>query len=229
MYTVIPSEKLPQENVREYIYRILRDNILNLSLPPGAAISEPEIAQVLSVSRTPVREAFIRLAEDKLLCIQPQRGTTVTLLDINLINESVFMRETLETAVLTQACQNFPSTELMNLEINLLTQKTLIENHFEPLRFHQLDNDFHARIFSGCNHHYSWEFLNRLNSHHRRLRMLEMHNEMYLAQILEQHYLIFEAIKNKDDSVISRIVHDHLYNFLPNLEILQKKQPQYFQ
>ncbi|MFA6076135.1 MAG: GntR family transcriptional regulator [Negativicutes bacterium] len=228
MKNIIQTEKLPQENVREYIYRVIRDNILNLTLPPGASISEPAVANILHVSRTPVREAFIRLSEDKLLCIQPQRGTTVTLLDIELINESVFMRATLETEILRSACADFPAAALMELEINLFTQNSLVTNQFDPLRFHQLDNDFHALIFSGCAHNYSWEFLNRFNSHHRRLRMFEMNNEMYLLLIVKQHQQIFDAIKNKDASAIGEIVRNHLLNFLPNLDLLRKKQPEYF-
>ena len=58
-------EKAPHETVREYAYRVLYQNIMTLKLPPGTAMSEQELSGVLNVSRTPVREAFIRLAEKR--------------------------------------------------------------------------------------------------------------------------------------------------------------------
>ena len=57
--------KEPRENVREYAYRVLYDNIMNLHLVPGTAMSEQELSTMLSVSRTPVREAFIRLSQKR--------------------------------------------------------------------------------------------------------------------------------------------------------------------
>lgn len=71
-------EKAPHETVREYAYRVLYQNIMTLKLPPGTAMSEQELSGVLNVSRTPVREAFIRLAEKGLLEVLPQRGTFVS-------------------------------------------------------------------------------------------------------------------------------------------------------
>jgi GntR family transcriptional regulator, rspAB operon transcriptional repressor len=68
-------EKTRGESAREYVTRILRSNILNLNLIPGQSISENEVAELLKMSRTPVREAFIRLFQDNLIEIYPQKGT----------------------------------------------------------------------------------------------------------------------------------------------------------
>ena len=80
MDKLILIEKEPQETVREYAYRVLYQNIMTLKLPPGTAMSEQELSGILQVSRTPVREAFIRLAQKGLLEVLPQRGTFVSAL-----------------------------------------------------------------------------------------------------------------------------------------------------
>ena len=72
------AERQPRETTREYALRILSDNILKLKLVPGTALSEQEVAGELAVSRTPVREAFIHLAQASLLNIVPQKGTYVS-------------------------------------------------------------------------------------------------------------------------------------------------------
>ena len=88
-------EKEPRENVREYAYRVLYDNIMNLHLVPGTAMSEQELSTMLSVSRTPVREAFIRLAQKGLLDVLPQRGTFVSKINTEQLAEFRFLRVTI--------------------------------------------------------------------------------------------------------------------------------------
>ena len=72
---LLNPEKNKTENNRQYIYRVLKDNIMNLNLKPGENVSEIEISELLNVSRTPVREAFVRLSEEKLLNVFPQKGS----------------------------------------------------------------------------------------------------------------------------------------------------------
>ena len=69
------------ESVRDWTFRTILYNLVNLVLPPGSAVSENDVAAALGTSRTPVREAFIRLAQDGLLVVYPQKGTYVSLVD----------------------------------------------------------------------------------------------------------------------------------------------------
>ena len=93
-------EKEPHETVREYAYRVLYQNIMTLKLPPGTAMSEQELSGILKVSRTPVREAFIRLAQSGLLEVLPQRGTFVSKIHTEQLAEFRFFRVTLELSLI---------------------------------------------------------------------------------------------------------------------------------
>jgi len=132
------SERLNQESVREYVYRLLKTNITNLTLPPGQNISEKEIADLLNVSRTPVREAFIKLAQEHLLDIVPQKGTYVSLIDTDQVEESKFARETLEKEVIQQACVDFPKEELFQLQSYIALQELCVKEE-NYLQFFELD------------------------------------------------------------------------------------------
>src|SRR3954452_5329577 len=85
------------------IYDALRDAIVRVAVRPGQAISETEMAASFGVSRTPIREALIRLADDGLVDIYPQAGTFVSRIDLAAVREAQFVRQTLETAVAIQA------------------------------------------------------------------------------------------------------------------------------
>lgn len=108
MTTLTLSLFKENESVREYAYRTLRENILKLKLKPGDKISEKEISDTLSISRTPVREAFIRLSQEQLLEVLPQRGTYISKINTSQIAEFRFLRVTLEQAVMKLACEKFP-------------------------------------------------------------------------------------------------------------------------
>ena len=78
-------EKHSHETAKDYTLRLLKENIKNLELAPGSQISENELAAVLGISRTPIREALSELAKVKLVEIVPQKKTSVSLIDEDLI------------------------------------------------------------------------------------------------------------------------------------------------
>ena len=81
------TERYPRETGRDYALRIIKDNIIRLELPPGALISENELAAELGLSRTPVREALIELSKVSVIEIQPQKKSVVALIDYDLIED----------------------------------------------------------------------------------------------------------------------------------------------
>ena len=93
------SERLARETGRDYALRIIKENIISLDLAPGSPISENELAAELGLSRTPVREALIELAKVKIVEITPQKKSLVAPIDYELVEESRFMRNVLECAV----------------------------------------------------------------------------------------------------------------------------------
>ena len=98
-------DRIPGENARSYAVRVLRSNIISLQLPPGSIVSENEISTALNLSRTPIREALIELSRSKLVEILPQKGSYVTRIDLDLAEESRFLRCVVETAVFRQAAE----------------------------------------------------------------------------------------------------------------------------
>src|SRR5688572_2727730 len=90
-------------NVRAQVYSVLRESVIIGELPPGALISENDLALRYGVSRTPAREAIIRLAEEGLVEVLPQRGTFVSRISVPDVREMQFVRQTLERASLRHA------------------------------------------------------------------------------------------------------------------------------
>src|SRR5690554_1963253 len=82
--------------VSEEIYRTLREEILSLRFKPGEELNLQVLCDQLQVSRSPVRDALMRLASDNLVDIFPQRGTRVSLINLREVEEERFLRKSLE-------------------------------------------------------------------------------------------------------------------------------------
>ena len=222
------AERQPRETTREYALRILSDNILKLKLVPGTALSEQEVAGELAVSRTPVREAFIHLAQTSLLKIVPQKGTYVSAIDLSQVQESIFLRATMEHAVMKLACQKFSVEALRQLKANL-AQEELCRKDEALLDFFQLDGEFHQTIFTACQKGRIWQMIVQMSQNYNRVRMLNLLDGRYeMERLFQQHQEIIDAIAAHDWQLGSVAMERHVHKVIPDLENLQARYPEYF-
>lgn len=219
--------RINASSMREYVYLHIREEILNLKLEPGTNLSEKEVSDRLQVSRTPVREAFLKLAQEGLLEVFPQKGTQVALIDLDLVEEARFMREQLERAVVQLACEQFPNEKILDLELNLNNQGLCIQ-HKDHRKLFELDEEFHRTIFEGCNKKRIWLAMQPMNTHFNRIRMLRLAKKYNWEHILLQHQRILQVIKDKDAAMGQRIISEHLKLVKYDQEELKKLNPEYF-
>lgn len=117
----------PTQPVNQQIYRILRRDIVHCLIPPGTPLSEKEVSVRFDVSRQPVREAFIKLAENGLIQIRPQRGSYVNKISLSQVRNGCFVRQAIECAVVRRAAGMVNDEQLYQLEQNLNQQRTAVE------------------------------------------------------------------------------------------------------
>ncbi|OXS76729.1 GntR family transcriptional regulator [Domibacillus enclensis] len=214
-------------STKEQVYHLLKTRILNLQLTPGTSISEKEMSIEFNVSRTPVRESFLRLAQEGLLDIYPQKGTFVSLIDLNMVEEARFMREHLERAVVRIACEKLDQDHLFALDLNLSMQRLCIEQK-DYKRMFELDQEFHRTIFEGCRKMNVWLVIQQMNSHFNRARMLRLATDLNWGVIFEQHTSIVEAIKQQNAESAESLMKEHLMMASVDRESLKKNYPGYF-
>lgn len=224
-------EKIKKENnqsVGEYVYNTIKKNIINLNIKPGDRISEKEIADILDLSRTPVREAFIKLSKEGVVNVIPQRGTYISKIDLKQVEEARFIRGSLEKAVMGLAVKQGLSEKFkIAIEESLKVQKKYIDNK-EYEQFLEEDETFHKLIFSACDRSRSWEIIEQVNTQYKRVRILSFELSHSLETVYEQHVAIYEAIVNKDLERAEKIVSKHVVKILADQIELQKNYPEYF-
>ena len=220
------TEKVSGETAREYAFRIIKNNIVSLELQPGSSISENELSKELGVSRTPIREAIIDLNNALIVEIYPQRRSYISLIDSDLVEESRFLREVLDTAVIELACDVATEADLTKLEENVKLQEFYLEN-FVPDKIMELDNDFHKTIFTITKKERIYAMKNTMMLHFDRVRTLSLVSVKDI-KIVNDHRLMLEAIKNKDAVSAAALVKKHLSRYRIEEEELREKYPNYF-
>lgn len=225
--TNLQKERMKKGSAREFIYQTLRDKILKLELKPGAKISESEISHQLKVSRTPVRESFLKLSQEDLIEIYPQKGTFVSLIDLDLLEEGRFVRENIERAIVRMACAGFPEEYRFQLETNLKMQEVCNEKR-NYSRLYQLDDQFHKILFFGCGKIRTWNLMQQMNTHFNRMRHLRLFSSLEWDVIVAQHKEIFRLITEQKADLADQAMIQHLRLAVTEIDLLISQYPDYF-
>lgn len=200
------------------IYLALKEDILNLKLYPGQLISENELSRQYNVSRTPVKTAFLRLSSEKFIEIVPQKGTYVTLLDMELIKEIIYMRSVLESTVIKDIFEKINDELINKLSENLEKQKRIVEKPvIEPREYYQADSEFHSICFDFAGKTKLWKIIQEFQVYYTRFRMLDIVAVGSFGKLYEEHCELFEAIKNRDKEKLDEVMNSHLHGNINRL------------
>ncbi|MGR2740499.1 GntR family transcriptional regulator [Billgrantia sp. Q4P2] len=215
-------------SVRERLYRVLRQSIIRMVLAPGQALSEKELADAFSVSRQPVREAFIRLSEAGLVEVRPQRGTYVVRISQQAVLEARFVREAIEVAVAREAATlGVAEQTLDELRELLERQRRCIEpNDYD--RFFQLDEDFHRALSLGVGHTAAWRVTEEVKAQLDRVRYLSVPDSTPIGKLVDQHSMIVETIARRDPEAAAKAMSIHQREILHSLPELMRRFPEMF-
>jgi GntR family transcriptional regulator, rspAB operon transcriptional repressor len=195
------------------VYERVRRAIITLAMLPSEALSEKELSLQLGVSRTPVREALIRLADEGLIDILPQRGSFVAPIRIKDVEEAQFIRESLEVAVVQRLAEASSSGFLADIKANLNQQEIAVANKDGDL-FLDLDEAFHRRFCEAAGLSKSWRVIQTVKLQMDRVRYLSLPDPAHLKTLLLQHWDIVQAIENKEPDHARNAMAAHLQEVL---------------
>ncbi len=222
-------EDIDNGYMKDYVYKVLRKNIMELRLKPGISLKKERIAEELQVSITPIREAFARLAEDELVNIYPQRGTYVSFINLEKVGQAKFMRDHLEKAVVKIACNHqFPEEGLFKLKTNLKMQEVYAVKE-DYIKLFELDNEFHKILFEGCKKGDIWTSIQQISIHVSRLRILSLAANFNRKEVIADHQNIVNAIDEKNEDLADTVISRHIGRIKFDSNKLKEEYPGYFE
>ncbi|WRS28177.1 GntR family transcriptional regulator [Oscillospiraceae bacterium MB08-C2-2] len=224
---VIRTQNL-SESASDYAYWILHTNIIQMLLPPGTVISPAELAGELKISRTPIQSACARLAAEGLLTIVPQKGSYVSIINLQRVYESVYMRSLLDQAAARLLCASSQQEELfLALQANLHQQEFILENNLQADMF-ELDNQFHSILYQWCEMDNIRKAIVGISADQNRVRYMKLKSKIRLGETISEHKEIFYAIKQRDSESAARLSHEHVAKFGEDIARVYYQNPSYF-
>lgn len=225
------NPKQSKESHREYAYRILHDNIMNLQLPPGTILNETYLSQLLSISRTPIHEAIIKLQAEYLVNVYPQSASKVSLINIEFLKEGLFLRSIIEPHIIKKLAGLLTSSDLFPLHENLNQQLHSINSEKPIDTFFKLDDTFHQIIYNLANKSNTWHSVKSTCSHYDRARYIDaIFNNTNLTNIYNEHkqiyYILLMGIT--DEPEFQHYYKSHLHTFDKGFDKLLETYPNYF-
>ncbi|TKI02804.1 GntR family transcriptional regulator [Martelella alba] len=216
------------EPVNQQIYRLLRKDIVECHIPPGKLLSEKEIAARFEVSRQPVREAFIKLAEAGLVQILPQRGTFVLRISAKRVADARFIRQALECNVVRRAAAERNEQHVLMLEHNLHRQELAAQNR-QMEEFFNLDDDFHRLLTDIADCALAWDIIESIKATMDRVRFLSLGEVSPPQSLINQHYAIFKAIQAGDADMAETAMREHLQELIYTITPIAERNSDWFE
>lgn len=211
----------PQKPPGTQVYAVLREEIAKVRLAPGAALSEKMLAEEMGVSRTPVREALIRLSEDGLVYIVPKSGTYVSPIDLDAVRDAHLIRESLECATVFLAARHAMENDVAELRAIFESQKELVAaEDFDG--FLTEDDIFHRRLIEISGRIGVIRPVQAAKLQLDRVRYSTIESSAHIALIFEQHEEIIDCVAKNDGRGARRVMREHLNLFYAKIEQLAR-------
>ncbi|MBX9455335.1 MAG: GntR family transcriptional regulator [Rhizobium sp.] len=213
------------ETVGPQVYRILREQIIQAELLPGERLSESDVAKTLAVSRQPVREAFIKLSEEGLVHVLPQRGTFVTKISVASVMDVRFVREAIEADVVRAVAGDHAVDTITELRRQIAEQRKVPQH--DRAGFLRLDELFHRTLAAAAGKAYAWDVIESVKAQMDRVRFLSV-DEMHVGRLIDQHEKIVDGIAAGDKAAAEEATRLHLREILSSLPEIARSRAELF-
>jgi GntR family transcriptional regulator, rspAB operon transcriptional repressor len=209
------------------VYLTLRRAIMRLDYAPGEMLRKGAICAALGVSRSPVGEAIMRLQAEGLVDVQPQSGSFVARFSMAEIREGAFLREALELAAVESLAGSVTPAHIAALDDSLTRQGQAIAAG-DMARFYAEDSRFHETILSATGFRRLAPLSRTAWVHVDRARQLILPQVGRVAQTLDEHRAIRDALAARDAAAARAATRLHLSQLLTYLTPLADTRPDLF-
>jgi DNA-binding GntR family transcriptional regulator len=209
------------------IHARLRAEIVSLARKPGEPRAEKQITEAYGVSRTPVREAILRLASEGLVDIFPQSGTFVGRIPPRALPEAIVIRMALEEKSARLAAERATRSQVMAVEA-IIEQLRESEAAGDRDTFHQADEHFHATLAEIAGYPGIWTLVQQVKVQVDRYRRLTLPQQGRMQRVLVEHQAILDAVAAHAPDKAAALMNAHLGALIASLEDIRHVNPDYF-
>ena len=208
-----PAPRSRRRSTAAVVHEALRAEILSIRRRPGDPISEADIARAHGVSRTPVREAVLRLANEGLIVIYPQSGTYVAPIPFAQLPEAIEVRRALERVIVETAALRVDEAGLSALQAEIARQERCGREGDDD-EFYASDEAFHAGLADIAGLPRFWEVVLGVKVQVDRARRITLPMTGRMVRVLDEHRAIVAAVRQRNRAKAGAAMDEHLDSLL---------------
>jgi DNA-binding GntR family transcriptional regulator len=220
----VPFRLDRSRNATVQVFEHLRARIVNLALKPGTVLARPALCEYFQLSQSPIREALLRLEEERLVDIYPQHQTRVRAIDLAAARQAHFFRLSVELEIAWVLARE-PRPELGRQLQDLAARQRGCLEAGDLEQFTQIDMAFHKCMYEASELPDLWALMRSCSGNLDRLRRLHLPLNGKALSILQQHGQIARCIAQGDAAGAQRAVRHHLSGTLQALDVLRERFP----
>ena len=200
------------------IYAVLEREIIDLTLRPGSSLSENPLCARFGAPRSMIRVVLQKLQENGLVKIVPYKGTTVTRLNRRIVDELIYERTAVEARVLRDFAPKCTPEQRALIQERADAYAALARaEHPDFNKLYEVDRRLHETWFAAMDKMYLWRTLQNAHADYSRFRMLDTMTSGGLAEVIEEHQSLLDAIERCDLAAFEPLVERHLYGGIRRL------------
>jgi len=197
------------KGLTDWAYETIKELILTLKVAPGTQLQIEMLAEQMGVSRTPVREALLRLEQDGLTQIVPRVGVFVTGISKRDLEELYELRELLESRATEEASQRLTDDDLDHIDRLLEESKTAVKQG-EVEKFLETEIAFHQILTEGARNRRLISIMDSLRDLSYRWRIISLKSQENVRLTLIEHQGIAQALRQRDGPKAGKLMGDHI-------------------
>ncbi|MCI8511159.1 MAG: GntR family transcriptional regulator [Lachnospiraceae bacterium] len=220
------------KTLNQETYTKLRQDILSFELKPGDQVSAAKIAERYHVSRTPAREALVRLESEGMVDIYPQSRTVISKINVHRIRQEWFIRRTLELGMAEAFIGNVTEQDIELMRSYNAMLASYVNRPATPERaflYLEADNDFHAVSYMVAGERLSAKIISNMMAHYNRLRLLIDLDHVFKTRTLTDHERLLDAVERRDTDTYKHELSQHLGHIIQDIQDMSEKYPDYFE
>jgi GntR family transcriptional regulator, rspAB operon transcriptional repressor len=198
-----------QLDLKQKAYKAIKDKVIKCELLPGEDISETDIAREIGISRTPVREALMRLEHEKFITIYPRKGIVVSNISIDIINDIFQIRQIVEPQILYEAAKNLPISWLKEMREKFYAAQ---DGEADFIVLVDLDKEFHKYIINASGNAYLQQLMENIYDQNQRIRVMSSRDKARLHISNSEHISLIDSILDKKLENAVKKLREHLDN-----------------
>jgi DNA-binding GntR family transcriptional regulator len=206
----------------QVVVEVLREKILSGDIAAGEPLRQSALAEELSVSRIPVREALLQLEAEGLVKFEPHKGATATVLSVEQVTELFELRAMIETDLLAKAIPNLQEEDLQQAERVLERLESAFKHENAVGSWSELNTQFHTCLYRPANRPHTLDVVHGLNTNcDRYIRLQLLTGGIPRAE--QEHRDLLSHCRNKDVALATSLLRTHILNAAAAIETLVAK------